>query len=367
VLLLPLSDPFSAFPQIIGDYTQHTTDQLANFVDTGVLARDIAPCQLRTLPSNTVAFVDFDKGYIGALNFNAPPASPSTTPRPPVARIAPGQDSWTAGSGATLKYTGSSNAEGREGLVYRWNVTLTTCTPGSSECTREAIPVSNGPNLAFTAPTTSGALEIDMHAGSYSGFGVEAPRLVQVALGAPACPCYPVSDPIPSDGSGGAGGGGGGGTVGSDSGSGVLSNPAALGGIIAAAAVVGIAVIAGGLYAAGVPQKLGLGRGHPNSRPTNVAASAAGSRAAAGAARPAGAASAAPAGATSAAPAAAARAAGAGAGAGAAASAAAVPTLAARRDAKGVPPLSEAAATVPRSSAPGATPANTTPVGDRKV
>jgi len=44
--------------------------------------------------------------------------------------------------------------------VYRWNVTLTTCTPGSSECTREAIPASNGPNLAFTTPTTSGALEM---------------------------------------------------------------------------------------------------------------------------------------------------------------------------------------------------------------
>jgi hypothetical protein len=353
LLLLP-SHRSPSISQIVGDYTQHTTDQLANFVNTGVIARDIAPCQLRTLPSNTVAFVDFDKGNIGPINFNAPPASPSATPRPPVARISPQQDSWTAGSGATLRYTGSSNAEGREGLVYRWNVTLTTCTPGSSECTREAIPASNGPNLAFTAPATSGALEIDMSAGSYSGFGVEAPRLVQVALGAPACPCYPVSEPIPGDGSG-SGGGGGGGTVGSDSGSGVLANPAALGGIIAAAAVVGIAVVAGGLYAAGVPQKFGLGRGRPGSRPISVAASAAGSRAAADAARPAGAAA-------SAAPAAAAGAAGA-----SAASAAAVPSLAARRDAKGVPPLTEAAATVPRSTAPGATPANATPVGDRKV
>jgi len=78
LLLLP------SIVQIVGDYTKHTSDQLANFVDTGVVAR--APCQLRTLPANTVAFVDFDKGK-----------------------------------------------------VYRWNVTLTTCTPDSSECTREAV------------------------------------------------------------------------------------------------------------------------------------------------------------------------------------------------------------------------------------
>jgi len=93
LLLLP------SIVQIVGDSTQHASDQLANFVATGVIARDIAPCQLRTLPSNTVAFVDFDKGSIGAINFNAPPASPSATPRPPIARIAPGQGLLDRGVG----------------------------------------------------------------------------------------------------------------------------------------------------------------------------------------------------------------------------------------------------------------------------
>jgi len=36
LLLLP------SVVQIVGDYTQHTSDQLANFVDTGAIAHDIA-------------------------------------------------------------------------------------------------------------------------------------------------------------------------------------------------------------------------------------------------------------------------------------------------------------------------------------
>jgi hypothetical protein len=190
-----------------GEYVQKRLDSVSGWVTDTVAVQNVAPIELRVLPSGTVAFVDYDRNIIQSVSQGMVVTNPVFGPNPgqgSAARIVPSQVGWQAGSGQPLEFTGDSTAEGREGFIYTWRALLTSC----AGCTNTTIvDTFEGQTFEFVSPAQPGTLIVEMTVSTLAGLSSQSAPYVEPATGTTICPCLRTLAGAAEDDSSGLSGG----------------------------------------------------------------------------------------------------------------------------------------------------------------
>ncbi|RYY32834.1 hypothetical protein EON62_04890, partial [archaeon] len=131
-----------------GDYTQRLIRRVdLNGQNEQTVALGVSPVGIYNTPTGPI-FVDYDTFSIRMLPIadDVVLPTPSSSRLPPFVNIAMQQDSWAPAQG-TLAYKASSNVEGREGVQWYSNATLTFNCDANDNCDAYSIPTDHGTSL----------------------------------------------------------------------------------------------------------------------------------------------------------------------------------------------------------------------------